>query len=312
MKTGTTALSLLLIVSFSGLHESKAQSLSTKTVVKKTIQYGNQEGELGVARGISDAAFGPQSFTVAPNEHLFLADSVNNRVLIYSKNGEFVRSVSIPQFNISDVVVDEDENIIVYDHSQRTIAQFDSSGKLLKALALDPAAIEILGYFHIVGSSIYFANAANKDVLVGNISSGTLSPPDLVSARDSDGIHGESGKIYAVDIEKGRLLKVRVHDIGGVDDADISLSVPGILAARYVGEDQSGRFYIHTERAEQNNVVLEVKIFDSGGTFLATTSIPENDYAFWTPKLLMIRRSDGAIVQFLPEATQAKLRVIPQ
>lgn len=97
---------------------------------------------------------------------MFLGDSVNNRILIHSPNGEFLRSVPVGEFNISDLAVDESGNILVYDHGRRTIAEFDATGNLLDKLAVDPAAVEILGYIHITGSSVYFANAANKDVIV--------------------------------------------------------------------------------------------------------------------------------------------------
>lgn len=312
MKTRIRALTFLMTATFALLHAPNAQSHSGQLLVDKTIRYGNQEGDLGVVRSAGDAPSGPKSFTVAPDGRLFVGDSVNNRVLIHSKNGELLRSVPVREFNISDLAVDESGNIFVYDHGRRTIAEFDASGNLLNTLAVDPAAIEILGYFHIAGSSIYFANAANKDVLIASASGGVLSPPDFVSDRRSDGIHSETGRIYAVDIERGSLLKVRVHGPNDAAGLDTSLPVSGILSATYIGESQSGRFYIQTERAEGNRVVLEVATFDPRGAFLSSTVVPENDYAFWTTKLLAVRRSDGAIIQFLPKANQAKLRVILQ
>jgi hypothetical protein len=84
--------------------------------------------------------------------------------------------------------------------------------------------------------------------------------------------------------------------------------LPGIVSARYAGEDQVQRFYVQTERLEGTNIVLEVLAFSPSGEQLATTRMPENDYVIWTAKLVDVR-ADGAIVQFLPQRDQAKLNL---
>ena len=54
--------------------------------------WGDGQGEVGLSnpseQGVEDAGpnYGPQSFDVAENGHLFLLDSVNGRVIEYDEN----------------------------------------------------------------------------------------------------------------------------------------------------------------------------------------------------------------------------------
>ena len=58
----------------------------------------------------------------------------------------------------------------------------------------------------------------------------------------------------------------------------------------------------------RTRIVLEVLAFSPTGEQLATTRMPENDYAVWTAKLVDVR-ADGTIVQFLPQRDQARLNL---
>jgi hypothetical protein len=57
---------------------------------------------------------------------------------------------------------------------------------------------------------------------------------------------------------------------------------------------------------EGPTVVLEVMTFAPSGEQLGVRRLPENDYFIWTAKLVDVR-SDGALVQFLPQRDQARL-----
>lgn len=78
----------------------------------------------------------------------------------------------------------------------------------------------------------------------------------------------------------------------------------GLCPPDFVGEDDARRFYIQTERLEDDRVVLEVLAFSATGERLAVIQMPENDYAIWTAKLVDVR-GDGALVALLPQQDQA-------
>jgi len=110
-------------------------------------------------------------------------------------------------------------------------------------------------------------------------------------------------------LEKRQALRLEVRD-PATQSATHSLEVPlpGIVSARYAGEDQAQQFYVQTERLDGASTVLEVLVFSPTGEHLATTQMPENDYAVWTAKLVDVG-ADGTIVQFLPQQDQAKLNL---
>jgi hypothetical protein len=146
-------------------------------------------------------------------------------------------------------------------------------------------------------------------VLVATLQDGLLAAPSgKASERTTDGIHGESGGIYSISVVKGQTLQVRVRVPAQSDGPTLEVPLPGIVAARYAGEDEAGRFYVQTERLDGTIVVLEVLAFSPGGGLLGAIRMPQNDYAIWTAKLVDVA-ADGTIVQFLPEPEQARLNL---
>lgn len=252
---------------------------------------------------------GPESFAVAPDGNILIADVVNERVVVCGRDGSHVRSINLPGVALGDVFTDKQGRVYAYDQVRRTLHQYDAEGTPRSTLNLNPRDIDTRGYFHSTGGAVYFADAAARDVLVGTLRDGLLTPPDESAERMTDGIHGESGRIYSVAMERGRELWVEVRDpAAGSGARKLQVAVPGIVSARYVGEDEAQRFYVQTERLVGTGVMLEVLAFSSAGEPLTATRMPENDYALWTAKLVDVGR-DGMIVQFLPQRDQARLNI---
>ncbi len=252
---------------------------------------------------------GPESFTVGKDGNILVADVVNQRVLIYSSNGTYLRTIDLPGVALGDVTADAQGRVYVYDQVRHALQQYDAQGTPQGALDLKPADIDTRGYFHVAGDSVYFADAAARDVLVATLQDGALAPADRTLERTADGIHGDSGRIYSMSVDKGRAMRLQVRDPAAQSAArSIEFPLAGILSARYAGEDRAQRFYIQTERLEGTSIVLEVVAFSPTGEPLATTRMPENNYAIWTAKLVDVG-TDGTIVQFLPQQQQAELNL---
>ena len=252
---------------------------------------------------------GPESFAVGKDGGILVADVVNERVVVYSSNGVYVRRISLPGIALGDVTTDQQGRLYLYDQVRRALLQYDADGTWRSTLNLNPKDIDTRGYFHVAGNAVYFADAAARDVLVAVVPEGVLVAPDPATERKADGIHGESGRIYSLSLDKGQALQLQLRDPApGTAARGLEVPMPGIVSARYAGEDQARRFYIQTERLAGTNIVLEVLAFSPTGEQLATTRMPENDYAIWTAKLVDVQ-ADGSIVQFLPQQDQAKLNV---
>jgi len=277
--------------------------------VQIVLKYGRAEGEIGMVLGHGQPPVGPESFAVGKDGGILVADVVNQRVVVYSSNGTYVRSISLPGLALGDVTTDRQGRVYVYDQVRRALHQYDTVGTLRSTLNLNPTDIDTRGYFHVTGDAVYFADAAARDVLVATVQDGLLLAADKSVERTTDGIHGESGRIYSLSVDRGQALGLQVRDpAAGSAARKLEVSLPGIVSARYVGEDQAQRFYIQTEKLAGTNIMLEVLAFSPAGEPLAATRLPENDYAIWTAKLVDVR-GDGTIVQFLPQQDQAKLNL---
>ena len=277
--------------------------------MQKTVKYGGAEGELGMIIGGGQSPVGPEAFALGRDGTVLVADAVNHRVAVYSGTGDYLRSLSLPGIALGDVAADAQGRLYVYDQVRRALYQYDDAGQSLSTLQLDPADIDTRGYFHVVANSVYFADAAARDVLVANLQEGTLTAPESSAARKADGIHADSGRIYSIGMDTGQALRVQVNDPAAPNVAlNLSVPLPGVVAARYAGEDQAQRFYVQTESQAGTRIVVDVLAFSPAGELLATTRLPQNDYVIWTTKLVDVGAS-GTIVQFLPQREQARLNL---
>lgn len=278
--------------------------------VQRVLKYGRGEGELGMVPGRGLAPTGPESFAVARDGSILVADVVNQRVVVYSRDGTFLRNIELPGIALGDIIPDREGRVFIYDQVRRALHQYDTDGTLHDAFELNPKDIHIRGYFHAAGNAVFFADAAAQDVLVAVVRDGRLAPPDPSTERRAPGIHSESDRVYALSLEKGQAARVQIWDAPEARGEGKALDIPwpGIVSARFVGEDDARRFYIQTERLEDDRVVLEVLAFSATGERLAVIQMPENDYAIWTAKLVDVR-GDGALVALLPQQDQAKLNL---
>jgi hypothetical protein len=284
---------------------STGGQLSAQAVLK----YGRAEGEIGMIHEREQPPVGPESFAVSKDGGILVADVVNQRVAVYSSDGAYLRSINLPGIALGDVIADKQGRVYVYDQVRRALHQYDTDGTARGTLALNPKDIDTRGYFHIAGNAVYFADAACRDVLVATVQDGALVAADKSAERTTEGIHGESGRIYSMSLDQGQALRLQVQDPGGQAGArTLRVPLPGIVSARFAGEDEAQRCYVQTERLDGTRIVLEVLTFSPAGERLAVTRMPENDYAIWTAKLVDVR-ADGAIVQFLPQKDQAKLNL---
>jgi hypothetical protein len=278
-----------------------------RPILQQVLAYGKGEAALGMDRVPEQEPIGPESFAVAKNGNILVADVAKHRLAIYSRDGEFLRAIPLPGVALGDVTTDGAGQIYVYDQMSRTLYQYDAGGTQRVALSLNPADIDTRGYFHVVGNSVFFADAAARDVQVGTLGENGELAADAAATGPSDGIHADSGRLYSLSLERGQSFQVVVNDGQGTPRA-IAVPLPGVVSARFAGEDAAGRFYVQTERVNGGRIALEVVTFSAAGERLGVTSLPENDYAIWTTKLVDVR-NDGTIVQFLPQKDQARLNL---
>ncbi len=279
-------------------------------LVKRIFPYGSGPGQLGMSRPEGSTPAGPESFTLAPDGRILIADLVNHRVLICQADGTVAQTIDFPGIRLNDVIADDRGNIIVYDQRTQTLHHADTSGRIISSLALPPESVDTRGYFHLAQGSVFFADAALRDVLVADFRDAILSKPQPGAERIAEGIHAESGRVFSVLAARGESLRLAARDSrSGETSFERTLPLPDILSARYSGEDRQGRCYVALERLVAGRVVLEVRTFDPAGEQLSALQLPQNDYFIWTSRLVEASR-DGIIVQFLPSESQASLGLL--
>jgi hypothetical protein len=283
---------------------------NARRVTRQILNYGHGQNEVGMIWNEGETPVGPESFTIAPDGNILVADRVNQRIVVCDPSGAFLRAIEIPGITVNDVMADRQGRLFVYDQRTCTLHQYDSSGVAIASLQLDPADIDTRGYFHIAGDSVYFADAAARDVLLATVKGGILEAPPPNVKRRAEGIHGVSGLLYSISVVKGEGLQLQLRDPASpTPQRNVRVDVPDLLSACFVGEDGSRRFYVQVERFVAGKVTLDMLTFGPGGEWLGAIPMPENDYAIWTSKLAAVR-PDGAVVQFVPGERQARINLI--
>jgi hypothetical protein len=285
-----------------------------RRAIAKDIPYGKEKVMVGILAIKDRPRLGPESFCNDFQGNLYICDGVNQRIQIFSSNGEHETSVPLRKgITASDVAIDRHRLTYVYDDVHGKLYQIDGTGAVLGFIDVDAAQWQCRGSLHIVGDNIYIATADQEDVLIATVGNGLLAAPgkDEGLRLVERGIHALSGRKYFVKLTRWEKAEIEVMGKDGVTVSCIELPKKGIVSIRFLEEDRKGNFYVQTETAADGKILLEVHKFDSNGRYSARIPIPETDYYSWSIKLLSVD-TDGNVFQFLPANDRARLSVFQQ
>jgi hypothetical protein len=289
-------------------HRGDAPVVSRR-IVQRVLAYGSGPGEIGMRRVPGETPVGPESYAIGPEGNVLIADLVNQRIVVCSPDGSHLRDVEVPGISLNDLVVATNGTILIYDQREHRLYAGDTVAGFTNSLTLDPRDIDTRGYFHVVGGAVYFADAATRDVLVASLNGQELRHPEPASERHFSGIHSVDGALYEVSIKRGESVQVRIADPAQSTSRELDLPLTDVVAARFIGTDRSGRFYLSTERLDSGKVSLELIGIGPDGEARERTPLSDNDYAIWTAKLID-SDPDGRIIQFVPGEENAKLNLL--
>ena len=88
----------------------------------KAVEYGSGNGEV----------IGPRQVVIGPNNQVFVADSLNNRIQVFDLELNFVKSISENLKIPTGVTVSENGMIFVLDSGDNTLKVFNSSGSFVE------------------------------------------------------------------------------------------------------------------------------------------------------------------------------------
>lgn len=292
-----------------------------KKVLMKNIVYGREKESIGMLIAREVPRSGPESFSVDTEGNVYIADTVNQRIQVYSANGNHQYEITLKEGIVaSDVAIDKIGHVYIYDDLQGKLYQYDKKGNLINTISVDLKRWQSRGPMHIIDNDIYITNSDQEDVLIGRIVKGSLLPltKDDLSQPSKRGIKDLSGRRYFVKVTRLEKGEIEIYDQNGALIISVILPLKGIVSIKFLQEDKNGNFYIQTEIAEpavredeSGKVQLEVHKFSPDGTYLSTILIPENDYSSWSVKLLSVDEN-GNIYQFLPARERGYLNIFQE
>jgi sugar lactone lactonase YvrE len=230
----------------------------------------------------------PTNVALDKYECLFVAESVNNRVLIYSQSGQYTDTISGLSRPIS-VAVDENVRIYIGNKDSGNVEVYDSGYELLFKLGSGDGEFSQPNDIEIAGTGrIYVADKGEHTVKVYN-TDGTYNST-IGSPGNGDGQFHNPTSI-AIDKGAGELIvldhqltqdmfgdwiegaRIQVFDMNGVFKRSFSgygNQVGQMFRPQHVTVDGQGRLYVTDSF---HNVVI---VYDNNGTYLGDVYDVEN------------------------------------
>ena len=284
-----------------------------KKVIAKDIAYGREKESVGMVSIKDFPRLGPESFSNDSEGNLYICDTVNQRIQIFLPDGKYKFTIPLEDgMTASDIAIDRFGLIYVYDVRGK-IYQYDQKGNLVSTINVGTTRWQVRMSMHIIDDDIYISTVDQQDVLIGKIINRLLMAPtkEELSQPLEKGIHGFSGRRYLVKLLRWEKAEIEIIDKSGATIKSVDLPIKGIVSIKFLQEDRRGKFYIQTERVDNEKLLLEVQKFDFDGTYLTTILVPENDYSSWSVKLLSLDEN-GNIYQFLPARERGRLNIFRQ
>lgn len=279
---------------------NKSLKPSVRTITKE-ISYGSGRESVGVIRAGEGGSMGPGSFTVDSKGNIYICDTVNNRIQIFSPEGTFVSSIQLKGESPGDISIDKNGFIYVSGGGGQ-LYQYDSTGKLISELAIDTTRWDSTGPMHIVDNNVYVRGDGRGDVLIAHVENGQLAPPSKLESQKplQDGIMGKGGKRF-IAFPKDNEIRGPAIEVIQTDGTKSLIVIPDqkILSIEFLGEDEKGNSHFQTEAPAGDVISVAVSRFDANGNYIDTIPIPGNSYDFWAIKQIAVGE-DGTLYQMMP------------
>jgi hypothetical protein len=271
-------------VSLIGRLSRKSTSERVTTV---RLEYGSGQDQIGVDRS---AHVGPYSFAVDADGRIYILDTVNSRIQIFSADGHFRSTVPFQLFG-ADIVVDSAGMIYVRDIMVPELYQFDQKGTALAKIPINPDRWGAQREIHIVSNGTIYSRACTEsqcgEFKIGRIINGSLLSPSYeeLNAPLEPGQYGITGRRYSLldstqgeeteprflRVCKGEQTELQILEKDGRRSLLIYIPLTGRYRPQFLGEDEGGHFFLLTSRTD---VGCEGRVYDPAAPF---TPVDDSD-----------------------------------
>lgn len=289
---------------------------SQKRTITIDIPYGKGKGEVGSISAGEGANIGPKSFAVDDKGNIYICDTVNNRIQIFSSSGDYISTMSLKKgIFVEDIALDSKGYIYIYDGVIGELYQYDKNGNINNKATVNERRWMGRGEMHIRNNKIYVdasdqTNMLREFLIAEIINNSLLVPKNEQLTKPIDKGYGETGKRYKFkNFIKGENVEVEIIDRDGTSSKTVSFPLEGIDSVEFFGEDQKQNFYIKTNSNVDGKLIMDVHKFNADGDYINSIQMPKGDINFWSIKNYSIGK-DGAIYQFLPEKDKLRLNIL--
>lgn len=273
------------------------------------IPYGSGNEEVGASKESEGGSRGPLSFAVDNKGNVYICDTVNRRIQVFSPSGAYLSTIPLQKdIFATDIAVDDHGFIYVYDRSVRKIYQYDKSGEVVTSIDVD-------GFWGAAGPLRFINNVIYMDYCDANLC-GYFIVGRVLSNNSLVGRSEEEKKIPYQEQQQGTIelsgkkskgrkfvegynSQTDIIDKGGLSSKTLSLPSKGIWTRIGLGEDLVGNFYFATGSDEYNYKLYDVDKFDAEGNYVSTAKIPSGHHEFWAVKEFELSKN-GNIYNFVP------------
>lgn len=229
-------------------------------------------GEFGTGLGQLNS---PAQTTVGPEGDVYVADSGNDRVSVYSGSGAFLRSIGEGRLDHpEDVALDDSGRAFVADSGNHRIAVFSSGGAFLYSFGgeigegelIDPTGVDVDA--SMFGSTVFVADSGNNAV-ASYAPDGEFLDSFGAVAAPSAVVVGAGGNLFVADPGSERVDVFSkdgegpIRSIGGSGEGKLHEPVALVV-------DASGGIYVADQNAQR------VFHFTADGAFLGSFAAAPN------------------------------------
>ncbi len=262
---------------------AKSLDYSSRSAVILQGVWGKNQGEFGKVDEASRP--GPMDFAVVGDE-IFVLDSVNARVQVFTLDGDFQREISIGTATADFLSVDNRGNVTVLDaFVKRECRSFGTEGSLKARIEL-PQELGLPSAIFTENGTVWVEERHNQVFEIStsseeNVSLGKLSR--RISGRPFSCIEKTGGDTRTVHARKNgrREVIVRIDGDGGKQKL-VSLRFPkSIVSVAGLDTDSGGRSYLTVtcltdEKRSAWNTDLIMVVISPDGEIAGTINMPNN------------------------------------
>jgi hypothetical protein len=296
--TSLLAASLLLLPTTSFAEsivtpDASVDLISSQDAIVLKASVGNGPGELGylIQEGGKE---GPEAFTVAEDQLIYIADNVNKRVNVY-KNGSFSYEIAIPfSHYIRGIAVSQDR-LYLLDNDKGSIFVASLQGELLQEV---PAPAGVEGY---AMEKLYKDNTG-KVWLSANQSSYPVSQEPALYSSAAAGI-SESTKLPLTLKKDQKTAQISQNG------AKIEIAASELLGSvNVLSVDQNNSLYVELfDQVDTAKVSGEYTVRKYAGSKLTAVAPIDLSSYYFTPNTVIELTASGDLYQILCSKDQVTI-----